>query len=63
MEEGDYDDADKPLVIIYNLTDIPERFHWKNGPFMSEIVLITRPGITIWTVQFYMTSFEKNIQI
>lgn len=50
---GDYDENEQPLVSVYQTTELPDRFHWKNFQYMPEIVLITRPGATVLTVYYH----------
>jgi len=44
---GDYDEDDQPLVAVYRRSELPERLFWKHSRFLSPIIIITRPGVTV----------------
>ncbi|CAI4232590.1 unnamed protein product [Auanema sp. JU1783] len=46
---GDYDDSDVPMVKVFKMSELPEELHWKDSPFMSGVVLITKPGTSVIT--------------
>ncbi|PAV88198.1 hypothetical protein WR25_05222 [Diploscapter pachys] len=45
----DYDENDIPLVKAYKLSELPEDLHWKDSRFMSGVILMTKPGVSIIT--------------
>ncbi|CAJ0571437.1 unnamed protein product, partial [Mesorhabditis spiculigera] len=45
--QGDYDEDEQQPVVVYRMADIPENLRWAGSRFMSGIVLITRPGVTV----------------
>uniref|UniRef100_A0A1I7Z445 Ectonucleotide pyrophosphatase/phosphodiesterase family member 6 n=1 Tax=Steinernema glaseri TaxID=37863 RepID=A0A1I7Z445_9BILA len=57
---GDYDADDVPLVNVYRKADLPERLHWKMGPHVAPIVLITRPGTVLLTRQIPSTDVSEK---